>query len=94
MGLGLVTLGYKTYHGKGLINRYYPRFNYIQRTLCDVAWRTRVQVKNEALAIFLVDPNKDKSTLQLIYILINNWSEDMHACVYVTGVSSMVRTVS
>lgn len=46
-------------------------------------WRRR-------LVDFLNDPKEGRSTLCLVDVLIYNWYECKHACVYIIGVSPMV----
>nr|GEV31125.1 putative reverse transcriptase domain, PPM-type phosphatase domain, protein phosphatase 2C family [Tanacetum cinerariifolium] len=71
-----------------------PGFKYrhdlVRDVLYDVLKRAGISSKNEAPVNFLTDPLEGRSTLQPSGILVFGWAGRKHACVDLTGVSSLV----
>ncbi|GJZ54071.1 hypothetical protein Tco_0608956 [Tanacetum coccineum] len=60
------------------------------RNLLDANTRARISVKKEAPVNFLTDPSDGRSTLRPADVLVFGWVGGRHACVDLTGVSSLV----
>jgi hypothetical protein len=49
-----------------------------------------ISVKKEAPVNFLIDPQEERSTLRPADVLVYRWVGGKHACMNLTGVSSLV----
>ncbi|PNY15245.1 auxilin-like protein [Trifolium pratense] len=67
------------------------RHDFVRDVLCDIFKRVGVSVKKEAHVNFLTDPQEGRLTLRPIDVLVYGWIGGKHACLDLTGVSSLVR---
>ncbi|GJU74313.1 hypothetical protein Tco_1265718 [Tanacetum coccineum] len=71
-----------------------PRFKYrhdmVRDVLFDICRRDGISAKKEAPVNFLSDPSDGRSTLRPADVLVFGWVGGKHACVDLTGVSTLV----
>ncbi|CAK8572934.1 unnamed protein product [Lathyrus sativus] len=66
------------------------RHNLVRDILFDIFRRVGVSVKKEVHVNFLTKPREGKSALRPADVLVNEWIGEKHACVGLTGASSLV----
>nr|GEX89419.1 putative reverse transcriptase domain-containing protein [Tanacetum cinerariifolium] len=66
------------------------RHDMVRDIIFDISRRARISAKKEAPVHFLIDPSDGRSTLKPADVLVFGWVGGKHACVDLTGASSLI----
>nr|GEU89910.1 putative reverse transcriptase domain, PPM-type phosphatase domain, protein phosphatase 2C family [Tanacetum cinerariifolium] len=89
----LDSFGEHVVHYKELLGFKY-RHDMVMDILFDICRCAGISAKKEAPVNLLTDPSDGRSTLRPVDVLVFEWVGGKHACVYLTGVSPLVRLSS